>query len=379
MEHDAPFQILIVKQEHYRQYENQINQAVLLSHQLPATRIILMTTLYDHLHPQMRENALVAGALVKPIRERHLFNSLYSVVTNQEAVWNSFTMPIHLCRCKGMFVERDFKLNKRILLVEDNLINQEVALTILKKRGFQVEAIENGRLAVEKLTSETFDLVLMDLHMPEMSGLEATQIIRDPKSAVLDHQVPVLAMTANAIREVQTQCHQAGMNDYISKPFQSAELVAKVLQWTDMSDGPVREKPGPAKSDVSENKVTTAELDGCVIAFDELVNRVMGDKEIAMELLTQAIERLPADVREIDKAIQAHDARQVAMTAHKLNGGAGNLAAEVLRDVCAQLENMAEEQQWEKINKLFAKVQKATQAFCVAAAQITGSAEPEKV
>jgi PAS domain S-box-containing protein len=380
VEHEAPFQILIVKQEQYRQYENQINQAVLLSHQLPATRIILMTTLYGQLHPQMRENALVAGVLVKPIRERHLFNSLFSLVTNQESRLEQLHnaspfMPMP----KGMFVERDFKLNKRILLVEDNVINQEVALTILKKRGFQVEAIENGRLAIEKLTSETFDLVLMDLHMPEMSGLEATQIIRDPKSAVLDHQVPVLAMTANAIREIQAQCQQAGMNDYISKPFQSAELVAKVLQWTDMSDVPAREKPGPEKSDASEHKVTPAELDGCVIAFDELVKRVMGDIEIAMELLTQAIERLPADVREIDKAIQTHDARQVAMTAHKLKGGAGNLAAEVLRDLCAQLENMAEEQQWEKINKLFAKVQKATQAFCVAAAQITGSAEPEKV
>ncbi len=107
----------------------------------------------------------------------------------------------------------------RLLLVEDNFVNQRVAVYMLSKLGQRVDVAKHGREAVEMLGKTPYDLVLMDCQMPEMDGFEATRIIRDPTSAVLDHEVPVVAMTANAFPEDRVRALDAGMNDFLAKPW----------------------------------------------------------------------------------------------------------------------------------------------------------------
>ncbi|MEI7990185.1 MAG: histidine kinase N-terminal 7TM domain-containing protein [Chloroflexota bacterium] len=124
-----------------------------------------------------------------------------------------------------------FDSKKRILLVEDNLINQKVALGILKKLGLPADAAGNGLEALRALESQPYDLVLMDMHMPQMDGLEATQHIRAPQSKVLDHEIPIIAMTASAMQEDRQRCLQAGMNDFITKPVQSQVLAQVLARW----------------------------------------------------------------------------------------------------------------------------------------------------
>ncbi len=119
----------------------------------------------------------------------------------------------------------------RLLLVEDNLVNQRVALHMLAKMGYQVELAQNGVEAVEKLASARYDLVLMDCQMPEMDGFEATRIIRDPASRVLDHAVPVIAMTANAFAEDRERCLAAGMDEFLAKPVDRQTLAAMLSRW----------------------------------------------------------------------------------------------------------------------------------------------------
>lgn len=113
----------------------------------------------------------------------------------------------------------------RILLVEDNIINQKVALAMLGMFNVRVDAAMNGREAVSALSQEDFDLVLMDLQMPEMDGLEATRVIRDPASSVRQHTIPVIALTANALESHRQECFAVGMNDYISKPLEQDRLI----------------------------------------------------------------------------------------------------------------------------------------------------------
>ncbi len=119
----------------------------------------------------------------------------------------------------------------RLLLVEDNVVNQKVAMRMLVKMGYEVDLAEDGRQALERLAAVRYDAVLMDCQMPEMDGYQATRHIRDPSSAVLDHDVPVIAMTANAFAEDRDRCLAAGMNDFLSKPVDRSTLAQMLEKW----------------------------------------------------------------------------------------------------------------------------------------------------
>jgi CheY-like chemotaxis protein len=124
---------------------------------------------------------------------------------------------------------RDFseKYPLRILVAEDNIFNQQVIMHILNKMGYQPHLVENGELAVAMLRSTNFDLVLMDMQMPEMDGIEATRLIRQ----TLPDQPVIIALTANTMQGDEEICMSAGMNDYISKPVKLEEVVAKLEKW----------------------------------------------------------------------------------------------------------------------------------------------------
>jgi CheY-like chemotaxis protein len=112
-------------------------------------------------------------------------------------------------------------------LVEDNVINQKVALRLLKTLGYSADAVADGQQAVDALSKVKYDLVFMDCMMPVMDGYEATTAIRDPNSTVLNHNIPVIAMTANAMKEDRDRCIDAGMDDYIPKPVKKEVLAAQ--------------------------------------------------------------------------------------------------------------------------------------------------------
>jgi CheY-like chemotaxis protein len=122
---------------------------------------------------------------------------------------------------------REHRMRLRILLAEDNRVNQTVAVRILQKRGHTVEAVENGRLAIEALDRQPFDLILMDLQMPELGGVEATMLIREREKSTGGH-IPIVALTANALAGDRERCLNAGMDDYVSKPIQVKELFAAI-------------------------------------------------------------------------------------------------------------------------------------------------------
>jgi CheY-like chemotaxis protein len=116
----------------------------------------------------------------------------------------------------------------RILVAEDNLVNQEVILYILQKVGYEPKIVENGRQVIETLATRNYDIVLMDLQMPEMDGLEATRLIRNMAMA---KQPVIIALTANTMQGDEAECLQAGMDDYIGKPVKLEELLAKLRRW----------------------------------------------------------------------------------------------------------------------------------------------------
>jgi CheY-like chemotaxis protein len=125
----------------------------------------------------------------------------------------------------------------RLLLVEDNFVNQRVAVYMLAKLGHEVDVARHGREAIDLLSKAVYDLVLMDCQMPEMDGFEATRVIRDRASTVLDHEIPVVAMTANAFPEDRARAIAAGMNDFLAKPVDRAVLADIIDRWRKPAPG----------------------------------------------------------------------------------------------------------------------------------------------
>ncbi len=171
--------------------------------------------------------------LTKPIKGSQLLDCLITVLTSGQQQESSIRQPTWVTRHSLAEARGNF----RVLLVEDNLVNQKLAARILEKSGFRPDTVNNGKEAVEALQRFPYDLVLMDIQMPEMDGYQATKVIRDRSSPVRNHDVPIVAMTAHAMKGDREKCIQAGMNDYISKPIRPEKLREVVEKYLPSRNG----------------------------------------------------------------------------------------------------------------------------------------------
>ncbi len=261
-------------------------------------------------------------------------------------------------------------------------MNQEVALAILKKNGIAAEAVYNGAEVLQTLALHQFDLVLMDMQMPVMDGLEATRQIRDISSPVLNHRIPIIAMTANVMRGDLELCLIAGMDDYLAKPVEPAELVDKIQHWTSVSAGVSKDYgknvlktppqihaiPSPAFFDLADP--VQEEKKKVVIRFDKLCQRVLNDREMAITLLRNSMPRIQQDVLAMRRAVIEKDADQLRHLAHKLKGSAANLSAEALREICASLEAAAVANNWDAVPAMMSVLELEEPAFLDAAQEL---------
>jgi len=166
------------------------------------------------------KDLLYDEVIVKPLKHDHLVRTFYNFL--------DITSPPSLQEKDQQIDQKQLKeiaISSKILLAEDNFINQKVALSILEGFGYNVDVASNGSEAVEALKTKNYDLVLMDIQMPEMDGFEATKVIRDKTSEVLNHDIPVIAMTAHAMSGYKDICLSAGMNDYVTKPIEQKKLI----------------------------------------------------------------------------------------------------------------------------------------------------------
>ena len=167
-----------------------------------------------------------SALLMKPLRKEHLHRCLALLLDERQCRLDPVSTVV---TDRGLAVETK---PVRILLAEDNVVNQKVAVKILANLGYRADIVSNGREAVERLKTERYDMVLMDCMMPEMDGYEAAQCIREPATGVVDPNVPIVALTAHAMTGDREKCLHAGMNDYLSKPFRTEELEIILEKWT---------------------------------------------------------------------------------------------------------------------------------------------------
>jgi CheY-like chemotaxis protein len=236
-----------------------------------------------------------------------------------------------------------------ILLAEDNVINQKVAVSILEKRGHEVQTVGNGREALQALACERFDVVLMDVQMPEMDGLEATAAIREMEKGT-GRRIPIVAMTAHAMKGDRERCLGAGMDDYVSKPVEPKSLNAVIEQWGSLGRhnrtaseqvpsqkphaiAPRTKKPGPMTT-TSENPTLEKE----VFDLAALRERVENDLELLDEMIELYLSSSPLLLAELETAIKSRDREKLSRSAHTLKGVLKNMCANACAEAALQLE-----------------------------------------
>lgn len=226
--------------------------------------------------------------------------------------------------------------NIRILLVEDNATNRQVALGILKRLGLRGEAVTNGAEALDALAATPYDLVLMDVQMPVMDGFEATRRIRDVRSPVLNHEIPVIALTAHAMKGDRHKCLDAGMNDYLAKPIFPRALAEMLVRWL---TGRCRVSGG---SDGERADPVPGVPDGIPV-FDRLglQERLMGDESLVAEVVAAFLADMPGLVGRLRAGVAAEEPATVAHWAHTIKGGAASVGGERLRTAAAAMEHAA--------------------------------------
>lgn len=312
-------------------------------------KIVILTSMGQRGDAARLEALGCSGYLLKPVKQQMLHEALLAVL-GRKADEGPALITRHV-----LSEQRRFGL--RLLLAEDNSINQKLAIVLLQKAGYSVDAVDTGIQAVEKAKTEEYNAVLMDVQMPEMDGLEATRLIREWESGRGRH-IPIIAMTAHAMRGDRERCLEAGMDDYISKPLEPKALLNaldRLLQTSDSTHesesaagvfpaefeeglfgesapaSPPTEEAAPVHPAESSSPALPLNLEGALYRFG-------GDRAFMLEMCKDYMEHLPARLAEIKEAAQAGDANRLTRVAHNLKGISLNFNAETLAGIALQLE-----------------------------------------
>ncbi len=233
------------------------------------------------------------------------------------------------------------RLAGRVLVVEDNPVNQQVVIGLLRRLGLRAEVVNNGKEALEVLEIIPYDLVLMDIQMPVMDGITAAKAIRHPDSKVLNRQVPIVALTAHAFKEEISRCINVGMNDYLTKPIETQRLVDVLTKWlpvaVESKDNHPEKEPQRVMESRDSNKGREAVFDR-----DDFLERTMNDLELGRQVLQMFMQTGADLLGELESAVKKNDPEAIMRVAHSIKGSAGNIGAKMLSRLAFELEKNAE-------------------------------------
>jgi PAS domain S-box-containing protein len=328
---DAPFDIVFLdwQMPEMDGIETALKIRELSSRKAP--HLILVTGYGREEVMKSSRDAGIQNVLLKPVSPSMLFDCVMDTLGRkvQVAQWSSAERP-------PLAENLDAIRGAKILLVEDNELNQEVATGLLAEGGFDIDIADNGDIALKKMQEHTYDLVLMDMQMPVMDGVTATQEIRKlPKYAAL----PIVAMTANVMASDLEQCRAAGMNDHVAKPIDPGALFAALLKWIPASPSRGRGPATPIEASSADTKVAKdalAEIAGLDVQAG--LRRVL-NRRASYESLLRKFMAGQADAVSAVRAQMAAGERETAVrTAHTLKGIAGTIGATLLQERAAVVE-----------------------------------------
>jgi PAS domain S-box-containing protein len=298
-----------------------------------AGAVILMVNSADRAESSERGKQVgVRGTVLKPLKQSELLDTIMSVVSAgglprvRPAVATPQEVPLPVLP----------PLN--VLMAEDSLINQRLGVRLLEKAGHRVTVASNGRLALEALAREGFDLVLMDVQMPEMGGFEATEAIRERERGEGRH-TPIIALTAHAMKGDRERCLQAGMDGYVSKPIRDRELFLAMEQVL-MAYAPGVLSRARAGTHAGAAAPSKEQVMRPIYDQVEALERCGGDRELLRELIDLFLADVPGQMAGLSAAVEAGDTDTVYRLAHTIKGAVATFAAEPARAAALELETI---------------------------------------
>jgi len=248
------------------------------------------------------------------------------------------------------------ELPYRVLLVMDDSTNRLFTKKVLTRLGYSTEFAPGGLEALEVLSQASYDLVLMDCHMQPMDGLDTAKAIRAANPAVLDPLIPILAMTAGDISAEREKLLEAGMSDFITRPFLPDELDKKIKQWLSNS----------RSASSGENPTAQVQPRQVKEIFDEdkLLSLISGDKELEKLLITAYVSDTANRIASLHTAVDTCDKASIKINAHTIKGSSANIGAETLRRLSLRIEELNVADDFAMIAEMISLVDSEFKRFC---------------
>ncbi len=331
-----PFDLAILDMNMPRMDGLQLAREVRSRPEIAASRLIMLSSTYAGAAKRAHQEAGILRFVNKPIRRADLFKVVSAVMAGERTSRKRSVAELP--------DSAEVRLRGHVLLVEDNPINQGVAKAMLKKLGMTFGLAMNGQEAVEQCGNERFDLVLMDCQMPVMDGYEATAAIRR-LPGFSSAQLPIIALTANAMQGDEQRCLNAGMDAFLAKPYTMPALKSMLVRWLPAAgtgSRPAAAAPARAKPGVAAAPVEAPAIDlGVIDALRELDEA--GGLGLAKELLQAFLSTSEESLNQVVASCQAGDATRLARAAHLLKSSAANVGARTLSACYLELERMGRE------------------------------------
>ena len=278
----------------------------------------------------------LAGFLSKPIKHSQLQEILINVLSGKEkGKKDKFLKEVMIDKKLGS------QMPLRILLAEDNVVNQRVALRMLERLGYRADVAASGKEAVESVRNINYDIILMDILMPELDGFEATKIILDEFQP--DQRPKIIAMTANAMQGDRESCLDAGMDDYMSKPIRIEDLQTVITKWGKK----IYDEKDQLISELKSKRAPTYLIDENKISFLQDI-QTEEDLNFYIELLDVYISDLPVMIGNIKTAVAEKNSKLLQLNAHKLKGSSMTLGIDFIGGISKDLENAAKENKFDE-------------------------------
>ncbi|MBN1841793.1 MAG: response regulator, partial [Deltaproteobacteria bacterium] len=368
---ENPFDIAIIDMQMPEMNGDTLGRNIKEDPDLMSVSMVMLASVGERGEAARIKEVGFAAYLTKPVKQSQLYDCLTTVADMQRVGKERPSAPI----VTGHSISEDQKRNIRILVAEDNVVNQKVALHILENLGYRADAVANGHEAIEALETMAYDLVLMDVQMPEMDGFEATKEIRKKEmSLVTGHsslvgekandeseapRVPIVAMTAYAMKGDRERCLEAGMDDYTTKPIDSEELLEKIRTWTEQGKEASDIATGGNEKDDPKDK----KEDAVPVNLDKALERALGDKEFLENMLEQFTTTLPGQIEALRTALEQGNGETLQQEAHDLKGSAANLSIDEMAAAAFELEQMGREGNLEAGGKVLGELETEVARF----------------